>query len=605
MEKATHSNGLEHTLSAAVRALAGGDKTLAVELRANAAPDPLRQGESLHLPRPHNRQELPALRGSADMAALARLYHDQALHRRYQPSENTARGIFDALETERLSMLGSKRMAGMRHNLHAWKAQHYQHIGLERMNPRSATPPLAEMLAFLLCEAVTGEAPPEALDPHLREHGAWLRKIIAAYLPQMTQSLTHQERFSRVSRQLLEQMAGLEAGKGAVQYVPTESTEEAPTEDTTGMEAVSGEQEEQNTSQGVDETTAQERSPWGEMPAAPGEMLLEAGEDVAAPMAMPDIPDYLRQLPTGEYRIFTRQHDETVPAQKLARTEELVRLRAQLDEKLASARGTYARLASQLQRVLLARQRRAWEFDQEDGMLDASRLARLIVSPSHNMIFKHEKESDFKDTVITLLLDNSGSMRGRPITLAAIAADILAKTLERAGVKVEILGFTTRDWKGGDNYRDWVKAGKPSHPGRLNDVRHIIYKSADQSFSRARRNLGLMLKDGILKENIDGEALLWAHHRLLARPERRRILMVISDGAPVDDSTLSANGSNYLDQHLRHVISLIESMGKVELLAIGIGHDVTRYYLRSVTINDASRLGEAMTKELVSLFRQP
>lgn len=597
---------LEHTLSAAVRALAGGDKTLAVELRANAAPDPLRQGSALHLPRPHSTQELPALRGSADLAALARTHHTKALHLRYQPTEPTARTIFDALETERLCLLGGERMAGMRRNLHAWKTQHYEQSGLERMNPSSATPPLAEMLAFLLSEATTGEAPPEALAPHLREHGAWLRKLAATYLQEMTRTLGNQEAFSRASRQLLEQMAGLEAGKGAVQYVPAESTEDATTDEETRMEAVSGEEEEQSASpQGTDESAAQDRSAWGEMPTAPGEMLLEAGEDIAAPMAAPDLPEYLRQLPAGDYRIFTRQHDEIITAQKLASTEELVRLRAQLDEKLASARGTYARLASQLQRVLLARQRRAWEFDQEEGLIDASRLARLVVSPSHNMIFKHEKESDFKDTVITLLLDNSGSMRGRPITLAAIAADILAKTLERAGVKVEILGFTTRDWKGGDSYRDWVKAGKPPHPGRLNDVRHIIYKSADQSFSRARRNLGLMLKDGILKENIDGEALLWAHHRLLARTEKRRILMVISDGAPVDDSTLSANGSNYLDQHLRHVITLIEGMGKVELLAIGIGHDVTRYYQRSVTINDASRLGETMTKELVALFRQP
>ncbi|MBY0356139.1 MAG: hypothetical protein K2Q12_10500, partial [Rickettsiales bacterium] len=313
-----------------------------------------------------------------------------------------------------------------------------------------------------------------------------------------------------------------------------------------------------------------------------------------------------RSYSAGEfpYRIYTERFDEAVPAHQLASAEELARLRGQLDQKLSQVRGTFARLSAQLQRLLLARQQRSWEFDLEDGVINTARLARVVASPAYRQIYKQEKEAPFKDTVITLLLDNSGSMRGRPITIAALSADILARTLERAGVKVEILGFTTRDWKGGLSYKDWVKQGRPAKPGRLNDLRHIIYKSADQPLVRARRNLGLMLKDGLLKENIDGEALLWAYQRLLLRPEARRILMVISDGAPVDDATLSANFPGYLDRHLREIIAHVEQDKNVELLAIGIGHDVGRYYARSVTLSDISRLGETMAKELVKLFEK-
>lgn len=306
--------------------------------------------------------------------------------------------------------------------------------------------------------------------------------------------------------------------------------------------------------------------------------------------------------PHFDYRIFTDRFDEVVEATELCDEEELGRLRSYLDQQLVHLQGAVTKLANRLQRRLMAQQSRSWDFDQEEGLLDAARLARVIINPAHSLSYKVEKDTEFKDTVVTLLIDNSGSMRGRPISIAAISADILARTLERCGVKVEILGFTTRAWKGGQSRERWLSEGRPPHPGRLNDLRHIVYKRADEPWRRARRNLGLMMREGLLKENIDGEALLWAHNRLIGRAEERRILMVISDGAPVDDSTLSVNSGTYLERHLRQVIAWIESRSPVELIAIGIGHDVTRYYSRAVTIMDAEQLGGTMIEQLASLF---
>jgi cobaltochelatase CobT len=319
----------------------------------------------------------------------------------------------------------------------------------------------------------------------------------------------------------------------------------------------------------------------------------------------PQRPRQYGNEPRGpDYRAFTLKFDETIAAEDLCEPEELERLRGYLDKQLSSLQGVVARLANRLQRRLMAQQNRSWEFDLEEGLLDPARLSRIIIDPMHPLSFKWEKDMKFRDTVVTLLLDNSGSMRGRPITVAATCADILARTLERCGVKVEILGFTTRAWKGGQSREHWLTAGKPPNPGRLNDLRHIIYKSADAPWRRARKNLGLMMREGLLKENIDGEALDWAHKRLLARTEQRRILMMISDGAPVDDSTLSVNPGNYLERHLRWVIEEIETRSPVELIAIGIGHDVTRYYRRAVTIVDAEELGGAMTEKLAELFEE-
>jgi len=303
-----------------------------------------------------------------------------------------------------------------------------------------------------------------------------------------------------------------------------------------------------------------------------------------------------------QYKMFTEIFDEIISAEDLCDLEELARLRTQLDRQLDNLQGAVAKLANRLQRKLMAQQNRSWDFDLEEGVLDTARLTRVVTDPTAPLSFKQEQDTEFRDTVVTLLLDNSGSMRGRPITIAAICADVLARTLERCNVKVEILGFTTKAWKGGESRDKWLDSGKPQNPGRLNDLRHIIYKGADSPWRRARRNLGLMLKEGLLKENIDGEALLWAHERLLGRTEARRILMVISDGAPVDDCTLSANPANYLEQHLRRVVNWIESKSDVELVAIGIGHDVTRYYKQAVTITDAEQLGGAITDQLADLF---
>jgi cobaltochelatase CobT len=314
------------------------------------------------------------------------------------------------------------------------------------------------------------------------------------------------------------------------------------------------------------------------------------------------LDDPVKERPS--YTAYITAFDEIVAAEDLCDAEELSRLRAQLDQQLSHLQGVVARLANRLQRRLLAKQTRSWDFDLEEGILDAARLSRVVLDPFHPLSFKQERETDFRDTVVGLLIDNSGSMRGRPITVAAMSADILARTLERCGVKVEILGFTTRAWKGGNAREKWVAQGKPPNPGRLNDLRHIVYKSADAPWRRSRKNLGLMLREGLLKENIDGEALLWAHSRLIARTEQRRILMVISDGAPVDDATLSANPGNYLARHLRDVIEWIETRSPVELTAIGIGHDVTRYYRRAVTIVDAEELGGTLIGNLSDLFEE-
>ncbi|MCP5073922.1 MAG: cobaltochelatase subunit CobT, partial [Rhodobacteraceae bacterium] len=303
-----------------------------------------------------------------------------------------------------------------------------------------------------------------------------------------------------------------------------------------------------------------------------------------------------------DYKVYTTDFDEEVLAEDLAEPAELERLRAYLDQQLEPLKGAVSRLANKLQRRLQAQQNRSWQFDMEEGILDAGRLARVVCNPTTPLSFKVENDTKFKDTIVTLLLDNSGSMRGRPISIAAICADVLARTLERCQVKCEILGFTTRAWKGGQSRERWLTAGREQSPGRMNDLRHVIYKGADAPWRRTRPNLGLMMKEGLLKENIDGEALEWAHRRMVNRPEQRRILMVISDGAPVDDSTLSVNSANYLEKHLRNVIEMVEKRRQVELIAIGIGHDVTRYYERAVTITDAEQLAGAMTEQLASLF---
>ena len=552
-----------------------------------------------------------AVRGAVDGWALARAYHDAKLHRRLRPRGEEHGAAFDALEAMRVWLVGTQHMKGVRTNLHHHLEQHCALHGFAQLPP-SAKPPLPELLAVLLRQEITGEAPPASMSEIVMYWRPYIQSLARPQLKALEAALEDQAAFARLSRDVLHALtAEIGSGAGHSAGSETESDQQPENaeaihqddEDDDGMSEPSGEE-----TSADDDAEKRESSEPLLMAGAGEEPEMGGGDDGELPSAeaheLPDVNPFGHVQAIPHYHAYTTQYDEIVHAHQLISPEELMRLRGKLDDKLSQVRGTFAKLSARLQRVLLAKQQRKWEFDLEDGRIHPARLARLVASPHHNLIYREERDTSFRDTVVTLLLDNSGSMRGRPITIAALSADILSRTLERAGIKVEILGFTTVDWKGGRAGKAWKAAGNPPHAGRLNDLRHIIYKAADTPLVRAKRNLGLMLKDGMLKENIDGEALLWAYGRLLARRESRRILMIISDGAPVDDSTLSANDSAYLDRHLRDVITLIEGDTRIELLAIGIGHDVGRYYTKSVTLRDVAKLGETMTNELVSLFEK-
>jgi cobaltochelatase CobT len=495
----------------------------------------------------------------------------------------------------------------MAQNLKAMLHDRYQKKTISRSTDRKDAP-LEEAVALIVRERLTGEAPPQNAKLLVDLWRPWVEEKAAGTLDHLADAIHDQTSFSRMQRELIASLDMADELGDDPDQSETNDEEQEP-------ESESGEQNE--TPEGEEQESQQ--SAMEELQDAEGDT--EAAEMDAQQMEADDLPDDMEgeeqedgeepwrpQLPFSSlsnedfYKVFTNQFDEEIDAEDLCDAEELSRLRNYLDKQLSNLQGVVARLANRLQRRLMAQQNRSWDFDLEEGILDAARLPRVIIDPMHALSFKVEQDTQFRDTVVTLLLDNSGSMRGRPITVAATCADILARTLERCGVKVEILGFTTRAWKGGQAREKWLASGKPANPGRLNDLRHIIYKAADQPWRRARRNLGLMMREGLLKENIDGEALIWAHNRLLARTEQRRILMVISDGAPVDDSTLSVNSGNYLEKHLRQIITDIENRSPIELIAIGIGHDVTRYYKRAVTIVDAEELGGAMTEKLAELF---
>ena len=545
------------------------------------------------------------LRGEADAVALRLAHHDAAAHARHRPQGDLPRAVYDAAESARLMAIGANAMDGTADNLDAALVARCEREGLTRMEDRQAAP-LAPALEFLLRERLTGRALPQQAE---RIAALWRDEVsdkTGDALDNLVSLLGDQAAFAKAVRDLIRDLtAGDEAGDGA-DDADDEAAENEETEARSGEDDTSGEEQQGASMEEIEAGEADDLD--GEETnvevQADADMDAEESPDEADDGSKPLRPNWSDSAarPEHAYRIFTRQNDEIAPAADLCDPEELARLRAYLDHQLQSLQGAVSKLANRLQRRLMAQQNRSWSFDLEEGVLDTARLTRVITDPTAPLSFKQEDDSEFRDTVVTLLLDNSGSMRGRPIMVAALCADILARTLERCGVKVEILGFTTKAWKGGLSREDWVKAGKPPAPGRLNDLRHIIYKSADAPWRRARRNLGLMMREGLLKENIDGEALLWAHERLMARPEQRRILMVISDGAPVDDSTLSVNVGNYLERHLREVITWLEDKSAVELIAIGIGHDVTRYYKRAVTIVDAEQLGGAMTEQLASLF---
>ena len=589
------------------RATAGALRALAEQpdVQVNFQPGPSGvSGKRARLPLPTRAlpaPEMAKLRGASDAIALRLRHHDDAVHTARMPARREAKDAYDALEQARVEVVGSRHMAGVSANLRCKLAEECEAEGYDRMTRKDQLP-VAAALALLAREHMSGEAAPE---PARRVLDLWrdtLGEGAEAALAELGRTQADQRAFTRAARKLL---AALELAEAEAEAEPEEQTEE-------GEEGGDSSQQD-NQPEGEGQSESDTESMVGAQPdETQGEAADDEGEDTEEEAAVaegddrPGGPQPRRERPNPDhdavYRAYTRLYDEEVSAEDLCDPDELTRLRQQLDQQLQHLQGVISKLANRLQRRLMAQQQRSWEFDLEEGLLDAGRLSRVVANPLHALSYKRERETEFRDTVVTLLIDNSGSMRGRPITVAAMCGDILARTLERCAVKVEVLGFTTRAWKGGQSRERWVQDGKPRNPGRLNDLRHIVYKAADSPWRRSRKNLGLMLREGLLKENIDGEALDWAHKRLLARTEQRRILMMISDGAPVDDSTLSVNPGNYLERHLRWIIEEIETRSPIELIAIGIGHDVTRYYRRAVTIVDAAELGGAMTEKLAELF---
>lgn len=549
------------------------------------------------------------MRGQVDLAALAMKHHNASLHQTHRPADAQAAAMFDALEQIRIEAIGASQFAGMKHNLAQRHQTAFEFKGYDKATDgiqQGLSTALPDVVAMIAREAITGEKPPVSIEAIVAQMRPWVEQASAKHLDQLKDKTTSQREFAKVVEHILFDLKLITHRTGDVEGGDGEQGENA---DVLGHNSDDADDEQMQTdaTQSLQSAGDAEDNEYGDRREvkAPGDFDSDAEQDVApkekAPRAAPNRPEVTLEV-ADSYRAFTTQFDEIVPANELATHEELDRLFETLMQKVRQYHTVTSRLATRLQRLLLAQQTRQWMYELEDGLIDNGRLATLVAVPETTTIYKIEKDSEFKDTVVTLLIDNSGSMRGRPITIAALSADILARTLERCGVKVEILGFTTRDWKGGHSRKAWLEGGRVAEPGRLNDLRHIIYKSADQRLSRARHNLGLMLKDGILKENIDGESILWAYNRIRVRREQRKILMIISDGAPVDDSTLSANSGAYLDRHLRETIGRIERAGDVELLAIGIGHDVTRYYSRAVTLHDVEQLGDAMLNQLTSLF---
>jgi cobaltochelatase CobT len=596
------SEDFKRATAGALRAIA---QTPEVQVAYQPGPSGL-AGKRARLPSPSRAllaPEMAKLRGAADAIALRLRHHNDALHSARAPSTREAREAYDALEQARVEVVGAEHMAGVLANLRGKLNDECETDGLDRMTRRDQLP-LVTALSLLIRDKMDPATVPDSARQILNLWRDTLGETAEAALNELASTKSDQSSYTRAARKLLAALDLAEAEADSSDDEESQDGEDGG-EETTQQDA-SEDGDGQSQAQEEAMLAAQPEVSEGENAEQESEDDSEGDEFSAEADDAPAGPQQRRAPPPGHdqssYRAFTRANDEEIDADELCDPEELARLRQQLDQQLQHMHAVVAKLANRLQRRLLAQQTRAWEFDLEEGMLDSARLSRIIVDPLLALTYKRERDTDFRDTVVTLLIDNSGSMRGRPITVAAMCGDILARTLERCAVKVEVLGFTTRAWKGGQSREQWVAAGKPPMPGRLNDLRHIIYKAADTPWRRARKNLGLMLREGLLKENIDGEALLWAYRRLLVRPEHRRILMVISDGAPVDDSTLSVNSGNYLERHLRDVIRDIESRELVELIAIGIGHDVTRYYRRAVTIVDAEELGGTMMRKLTELF---
>lgn len=609
MAEQTPLEAFRLALGGATRAISGEP-----ELELGFSSDsPSSLGKSIKVPMPGRalpREQVAEARGFADGYALKLRHHNVAMHARTAPQDAVARAVFDAVEQARVEAIGARSMAGVRGNLTSALEMRLRSDPLTRARTREEVP-LSTALALIARERLTGEAPPAGAEHGLALVRDWIEEKAGKDLDSLALAIDDQRAFAHLATRLLEDLELIDG-----ELEPVDQPEEGDQDEGQDQDQGEGQEEGEDPQDASDsdvETRAEtdgEASEDGESQMAEDDTMTDSdsdigdeGEDGVMPVR-PNRP--LSDLPPEfDYHAYTSQFDEIIAATDLCDEEELTRLRAYLDQQLVHLQGAVTKLANRLQRRLMAQQNRSWDFDQEEGLLDAARLARVVVNPAHSLSYKIERDTDFRDTVVTLLIDNSGSMRGRPISIAAISADILARTLERCGVKTEILGFTTRAWKGGQSREHWLAGGRPAQPGRLNDLRHIVYKKADEPWRHARKSLGLMMREGLLKENIDGEALLWAHNRLIGRSEERKVLMVISDGAPVDDSTLSVNSGTYLERHLRQVIGWIETRSPVELAAIGIGHDVTRYYARAVTIMDAEQLGGTMVEQLAGLFDVP
>lgn len=595
------------------KALAEASKVMAndPELTVTYSVDPSGlSGDAMRLPqisRRMTRDEVLLARGTADALALNRRYHNGQTHARYTPQGEMARELYEAMETARCEAVGARDMPGTAGNIDAKIGHEAMRRGYDQCK-EPAEAPLSVAAGYLIRHLATGREMPQGAQNVMELWRPFIEEQAGGTLDNLDGMLEDQAAFAKFARQVITDLGyGDQIGDDPDQLdedqedEAQEDGEEQDDPDSTGQD-----QEGEEDAEGTPEQSQEEQQDAAQAQVSMDDMAdQEMGDEAELPEGEaplePPAPQPVSEA-DPEYKVYSTEHDEEITAEDLAEPIELERLRAYLDQQLEPLKGAVSRLANKLQRRLQAQQNRSWEFDLEEGMLDAGRLARVVANPTTPLSFKVEKDTEFRDTVVTLLLDNSGSMRGRPISIAAICADVLARTLERCNVKVEILGFTTRAWKGGLAREAWLNDGRPQQPGRLNDLRHIIYKGADAPWRRARANLGLMMKEGLLKENIDGEALEWAHRRMMGRPEARKILMVISDGAPVDDSTLSVNPANYLEKHLRDVIAMVEKRRQVELLAIGIGHDVTRYYDRAVTITDVDQLAGAMTEQLAALF---
>ncbi|MGR1581650.1 cobaltochelatase subunit CobT [Thalassobius sp. S69A] len=597
------------------KALADATKVMAddPDLNVNYSVDPSGiAGDTMRLPqvtRRMTRDEVLLARGTADALAMQRKYHDDGVHARYAPPGDMARNIYEAMETARCEAMGARDMPGTAGNIDAKIETEARRLGYDQIT-QAADAPLDVAAGYMIRHLATGRDLPHAAQNVMQLWEGFIQNQAGGTLEDLQEKLSNQAEFAKFARRIIEDLGyGDQLGDDPDQ--PDEEDQDDAADDQDDQEEPDSAGQDDQDDQEADADPEQSQDETQDSSEAQVTMDDMAEDEMSEEAELPEGDAPLEPPPPAplsdadpNYSAYVTDFDEEILAEELAEPAELERLRAYLDQQLEPLKGAVGRLANKLQRRLQAQQNRSWLFDMEEGILDAGRLARVVASPTTPLSFKVEKDTEFRDTVVTLLLDNSGSMRGRPISIAAICADVLARTLERCDVKVEVLGFTTRAWKGGQSREKWLAEGRPQQPGRLNDLRHIIYKKADTPMRRTRANLGLMMKEGLLKENIDGEALEWAHRRMLARPEQRKILMVISDGAPVDDSTLSVNPANYLEKHLRDVIEMVEKKKLVELIAIGIGHDVTRYYQHAVTITDVEQLAGAMTEQLASLFDQ-